>query len=108
MSNSVLVRMLVRTVIAAGVLVGFLGAVHAQPRIGVTQATENTPMGKPPAGDDRILRVGTDIQANEEVSTSNQDRAHLVFLDGTTLTVGPNSRVTIDKFVYDPGTQKGE
>ncbi len=65
-------------------------------------------MGKPPGGVDRVLRVGTDVQANEIISTSNDDRAHLVFLDGTTLTVGPNSQLTIDKFVYDPTTQKGE
>jgi len=65
-------------------------------------------MGKPPAGVDRVLRVGTDIQANETVSTTEQDRAHLVFIDGTTLTVGPSSRLTIDKFVYDPVTQKGD
>jgi hypothetical protein len=77
-------------------------------RIGVTQATENNPRGQPPAGADRILRVGTDIQANETVTTTANDRAHLVFLDGTTVTIGPNSRLTIDKFVYDPTTEKGE
>ena len=65
-------------------------------------------MGKPPGGLDRVLRVGTDVQANEIISTTDNDRAHLVFLDGTTLTIGPSSSMTIDKFVYDPTTQKGE
>ena len=65
-------------------------------------------MGKPPGGLDRVLRVGTDVQANEIISTTTNDRAHLVFLDGTTLTIGPSSQLTIDKFVYDPTTQKGE
>jgi hypothetical protein len=55
-----------------------------------------------------VLRVGTDVQANEIISTAADDRAHLVFLDGTTLTIGPSSSMTIDKFVYDPTTQKGE
>jgi hypothetical protein len=55
-----------------------------------------------------VLRVGTDVQANEIISTTTNDRAHLVFLDGTTLTIGPSSQLTIDKFVYDPTTQKGE
>jgi hypothetical protein len=81
---------------------------QAQSRIGVTQATENKPIGKPPGGVDRVLRVGTDVQANEIISTAANDRAHLVFLDGTTLTIGPSSSMTIDKFVYDPTTQKGE
>jgi hypothetical protein len=65
-------------------------------------------VGKPPGGLDRVLRVGTDVQANEIISTAADDRAHLVFLDGTTLTIGPSSSMTIDKFVYDPTTQKGE
>jgi hypothetical protein len=65
-------------------------------------------VGKPPGGVDRVLRVGTDVQANEIISTTDNDRAHLVFLDGTTLTIGPSSSMTIDKFVYDPSTQKGE
>ena len=65
-------------------------------------------MGKPPGGLDRVLRVGTDVQANEVITTAADDRAHLMFLDGTTLTVGPNAQLTIDKFVYDPTTKKGE
>ena len=38
----------------------------------------------------------------------DNDRAHLVFLDGSSLTVGPNARLTIDKFVYDPNSKTGE
>ena len=55
-----------------------------------------------------MLRIGIDVQANELITTSANDRAHLVFLDGTSLTVGPNARLTIDKFVFDPNTKKGE
>ena len=55
-----------------------------------------------------MLRIGIDVQANEVVTTDANDRAHLVFLDGTSLTVGPNARLTIDKFVYDPDTKTGD
>src|SRR5229473_83494 len=72
----------------------------AQSKVGVTSATDGDPLGKPPAENERILRIGIDVQAN--------DRAHLVFLDGTSLTVGPNARLTIDKFVYDPNTKTGD
>ncbi|HYD06296.1 MAG TPA: FecR domain-containing protein, partial [Reyranella sp.] len=51
---------------------------------------------------------GIDVQANEVVRTNAADRAHLVFLDGTSITVGPNAQLTLDKFVYDPNTKKGE
>src|SRR5262249_62262995 len=76
--------------------------------IGVTSSADGDPLGKPPNENERILRIGIDVQANELVTTSANDRAHLVFLDGSALTVGPNARVTIDKFVYDPNTQTGD
>jgi len=106
--SNVVVMLLLRTLLVGAAVFGLFATAQAQSRIGVTQAVENNPMGKPPGGVDRVLRVGTDVQANEIISTTNDDRAHVVFLDGTTLTVGPNSQMTIDKFVYDPTTQKGE
>lgn len=76
--------------------------------VGVTSATDGDPLGKPPAENERVLRIGIDVQANEVVRTNANDRAHLVFLDGTSVTVGPNAQLTIDRFVYDPDTKKGE
>jgi len=106
--SNVLVLLLLRGLLVGAAGLALFSTAQAQSRIGVTQATENNPVGKPPGGVDRVLRVGTDVQANEVISTKSEDRAHLVFLDGTTLTIGPNSSLTIDKFVYDPTTQKGE
>jgi hypothetical protein len=92
--------------IGVGVLTLF--GTPSSARVGVTSATDGDPLGKPPTANERVLRIGIDIQADEVVTTTNNDRAHLVFLDGTALTVGPNARVVIDKFVYDPNTKKGE
>jgi hypothetical protein len=83
-------------------------AASAQSRVGVTSATSGDPLGKPPAEAERVLRVGVDVQANEAISTGINDRAHLLFLDGSSLTVGPQARLTIDKFVYDPAVKKGD
>jgi hypothetical protein len=80
----------------------------AQVKAGVTSATDGDPLGKPPAENERVLRIGIDVQANEVVTTHGDDRAHLVFLDGTSLTVGPNARLTIDKFVYNPNSKTGD
>ncbi len=84
------------------------GTAAAQSRVGVTSATDGDPLGKPPTAAERILKIGIDVQANEVVTTHANDRAHLVFLDGSSLTVGPNARLTIDKFVYDPNSKTGE
>ena len=80
----------------------------AQSRVGVTSATSGDPLGKPPAQAERILRVGVDVQANEAITTGINDRAHLLFLDGSSLTVGPQARLTIDRFVYDPAVKQGD
>jgi hypothetical protein len=76
--------------------------------VGVTSGADGQPLGKPPNENERILRIGIDVQANELVTTGVNDRAHLVFLDGSSLTVGPDARLTIDRFVFDPSTQKGD
>src|SRR5712675_1016905 len=108
LQSKAVVPLLLRALLVGAAVLGLFSTAHAQGRIGVTQSTQNNPMGKPPGGLDRVLRVGTDVQANEIISTTANDRAHLVFLDGTTLTIGPSSSMTVDKFVYDPTTQKGE
>lgn len=82
--------------------------VSASAKVGVTSASEGDPRGKPPAEAERVLRVGVDVQANEVITTQANDRAHLMFLDGTSLSVGPNAQLTIDKFVYDPTTKTGD
>ena len=81
---------------------------EAAAKVGVTSAADGDPLGKPPNENERVLRIGIDIQANELVTTGAKDRAHLVFLDGSSLTVGPDARLTIDKFVFDPSTKTGE
>lgn len=80
----------------------------AQAKVGVTSGTDGDPRGKPPGDVERVLRVGIDVQANELITTQANDRAHLMFLDGTSLSVGPNAQLTIDKFVYDPTTKTGD
>jgi hypothetical protein len=85
-----------------------LVAGHAHGRVGVTSQTDGDPLGKPPTQAERVLRVGIDIQANEVITTKADDRAHIVFLDGTALTVAPNAQLVIDRFVYDPQTKTGD
>lgn len=98
-----------RSRIASWLLAAMVGpAGTALAQVGVTSATTGDPLGQPPTLQERVLRVGIDVVANERVTTKADDRAHLVFLDGTSLTVGPNSALSIDKFVYDPSAKKGE
>jgi len=93
------------------VFMAFATALAAGPawaRVGVTSVTDGDPLGQPPAEAERVLRVGIDVQANERITTRTTDRAHVVFLDGTALTIGPNSVLVIDKYVYDPNRKAGD
>ena len=99
---------LLRALLMGATALTLVGPAMAQSKVGVTSATDGDPLGKPPSENERVLRIGIDVQANEVVTTHGDDRAHLVFLDGSSLTVGPNARLTIDKFVYDPNTKTGE
>ena len=113
MAKSVLVRAsLVRAALLGATALALVGAPFtiddAAAKVGVTSATDGDPLGKPPTEAERVLRIGIDVQANELITTNANDRAHLVFLDGSSLTVGPNAQLTIDKFVFDPSTKTGE
>lgn len=101
-------RLSTRAAILALAGLAIVGASGVAARVGVTSATDGAPVGKPPQAVERVLHVGIDVQANELIRTKENDRAQLLFVDGTTLTVGPNAELTIDKFVYDPATKKGE
>jgi len=106
MATSFRTRTLNGILISLGLALLASGA--AQARVGVTSATSGDPLGKPPQEVERVLRIGIDVQANELITTSALDRAHLLFLDGTSLTVGPNAQLTIDRFVFDPATGTGD
>jgi hypothetical protein len=87
---------------------GALPLAAAQAGVGVTSMIDGSPTGQRQSGSERILRVGRDIQQNERVVTKTDDRAHLVFLDGTSITLGPDSELVIDKFAYDPDKKSGD
>ncbi len=56
----------------------------------------------------RILKAGLGVFQKERIDTSAGSRAQLIFNDETALTVGPNSSVTLDEFVYDPKNNTGK
>ncbi len=63
-------------------------------------------------GNDRpgpqIIKSGGEILTNDTLSTSANARMQALLVDETALTLGPNSSLTIDKFVYDPNKGSGE
>ncbi|MFO1079939.1 MAG: FecR family protein [Reyranellaceae bacterium] len=85
-----------------------LGGVAAQTGIGLASAVDGRPIGQGAAGSERVLRVGVDLQVNDRLVTGPGDRAHLVFVDGSAVTLGPDSALAIDRYSYDPAAKTGE
>ena len=81
-------------------------AAAAEPKIGVTSAARNQVQGVL-GGGTRTLSAGSEIFSNEVVRTGDQSLAQLLFLDETSLSVGPRSEVRLDRFVYNPNRKTG-
>lgn len=56
----------------------------------------------------RELLFKKEVYRNEVVATEADENTALQFLDGTRIQVGANSRLVLDKFVFDPETGTGE
>ena len=52
--------------------------------------------------DIRSISLLDDLYHNELIETAEESAAELVFLDETKLSMGPDSSLVLDKFVYDP------
>jgi len=58
--------------------------------------------------DVRKIKVSDNIFFDDQIITREDSASKIHFPDDTYLTVGPNSRVTIDAFVYDPDSQNSK
>ncbi len=87
---------------------GAAGGAWATTGIGVTSAVLPQATGTPPDGEPRVLNVGTDVVVDERIVTGKVGKTHLLFLDGSALTVGPGSDLVLDEFVYDADAKSGK
>src|SRR5258708_20903025 len=79
-----------------------------QQRVGVNSAVNPDATGTPPGGTTRRLVIGQSVVFNERISTGQDGQTQLLFLDESSMSIGPNSDLTIDQFVYDPKTGSGK
>ncbi len=64
--------------------------------------------GYPPSGVPRRLVLGQDVVFNERITTEAGGQTQILFVDESTLSVGPNANMVIDQFVYDPNAGTGK
>jgi FecR protein len=56
----------------------------------------------------REIVVKDDVFSQEVIETGTEAATRIVFRDGTRLSMGPSSRVTLDRYVFDPKTGAGQ
>ena len=77
-------------------------------RIGVVAAAQGRVELKTPGQVGRIAQSGQPLFMGDAVTTNENGHLQILLLDETVFTIGPNSSITIDKFVYDPKSHVGE
>jgi hypothetical protein len=76
-------------------------------QIGVAAAVNNQVEGLS-GSSARRLATGSGVFENERVRTGDASTAQLLFLDKTTVSIGPKAELTLDKFVFDPNRSRGQ
>lgn len=85
--------------------------------VGIAQAADiPTPVGvvtalspsSTPVDGGNTLHVGSDITPGMRLHTQSDSPLHVLFLDQSALTLGPDSELTIDEFRYDADTRQGQ
>jgi FecR protein len=91
--------------LAAMALAGSAGSAQ---EIGAAGAVNPATAGTPPGRPTRVIELGARVIHKERIQTTTGGSVQLIFLDKTTLNVGPNSDLVIDEFIYDPSRGAGQ
>src|SRR5215469_14713325 len=81
---------------------------EAQEKVGVNAAVNTDANGTSPNGAIRRLVVGQEVVHNERIVTDAKGQTQILFLDGSSVSVGPKTDLVIDEFIYDPKTGTGK
>ena len=84
------------------------GSAGMAQEIGAAGAVNPATAGTPPGRPTRVIELGARVIHKERIQTTSGGSVQLIFLDKTTLNVGPNSDLVIDEFIYDPSRGAGQ
>jgi hypothetical protein len=76
-------------------------------KIGVVAAIQGKVEVMTPGAAGRVVQSGEEIFIGDEVKTDALGHLQILLLDETVFTIGSNSAIIIDKFIYDPATHEG-
>ena len=85
----------------------FANSALTQEQIGVASAVNKNTTDLTLEQERKLVDAGYEIIQNHTIETDEIGRAQMLLLDGTAFSVGPNSSVVLDKFIYNPETAEG-
>ena len=85
----------------------FSTSVVAQEQIGVAAAVNRNTTDLTLEQERKLVEAGYQIIQNHTIETDEIGKAQMLLLDGTAFSVGPNSSVVLDRFIYNPETAEG-
>lgn len=94
-----------------GILCSVLGAspqLAEAGKVGIAAAVNVQAYGTVPGAAKHTKRLGDNVFYNERIQTNRNGLVQVLLADGSTFTVGPNSNLVIDEFVYDPQAGTGK
>lgn len=80
----------------------------AATQVGVAAAVNTSAFGTAPGLSRKTKVLGDNVIYRERIETTASGLVQVLLVDGSTFTVGPNSNLVIDEFVYDPNTGQGK
>jgi len=98
---------MIRTLVAVLLLIS--PAAGAAPlNIGVASAVRGAVNATAPGAAGRIVETGKPVFSHDKVTTGPAAKLQLLLLDQTSFTIGANSEMELDEFVFDPATNAGK
>jgi hypothetical protein len=82
-------------------------AAIAQQRVGVDSAVNPDATGIAPGASPRRLVLGQEVVLNERITTGAGGQVELLFVDGSSMAIGPNALMIVDRFRFDPNSGGG-
>lgn len=77
-------------------------------QIGVTAAVRGRVELTRPGAVGKVVQSGEAVFLGDVIQTDAKGTLQILLLDETVFTIGPNSAITIDEFVFDPTTNAGK
>jgi len=94
--------------LAAILLLAPLTAVAVPLNIGVASAVRGAVNATAPGAAGRVVETGKDVYSHDKIKTGAEGKLQILLLDQTSFTIGANSEMELDEFVFDPATNAGK